>query len=569
MRNLLFSLSILIVLSGVLGCQRIFPSQLDLLGTYLEDKPDSVYFILEELKEESEGFKTEYKMKYGLLRLQCQNSLDIPFDSIDTAVAIAEYYKVNGTYNQALLSLYLLGRAYMERGDEPMAAELFNECLSLKPSPDDEVDYIKLSKVHSQLDNIYSNQNLIQYEINELDLAKDCALKGGDTLLALNYELLKTNAFYKFGQEDSVLDIAKKVYDGYFMLGQKDKGAEALYMAICVYLDQQKYVQAKQCIDIFESQSHAVDRMDEVSSGWEIYHRVKGDYYYGVGRIDSAEYQYRKLLKYVDDINCKEGAYGGLLSIYRTLDIPDSIGKYATLYCIANDSLHAHSLASEVARIQSIYNYSDYKRKAEEMKLRAAENKQRNTVLIFCIFFIILLGLFYILSYRKNKQYEIERLLDEYERTQQVIEGLKGDKEELIRIHKEELKEIENRMSRKGLLVSDAKDSPVRLSLKSKFIMVGDNHAMIEPISTEDWHDLFLDMSNNDYNYMLFLRKSNLSEKEQKIAVLIRLRFADYQIKNILDSYGSDISNYKDRINMKLFKESGTRTLRQWIYNYK
>lgn len=47
------------------------------------------------------------------------------------------------------------------------------------------------------------------------------------------------------------------------------------------------------------------------------------------------------------------------------------------------------------------------------------------------------------------------------------------------------------------------------------------------------------------------------------------MRFSDYQIKRIFDSYGTDLSNYKARINKKLFSQKGARTLRSLLYAWK
>lgn len=77
-----------------------------------------------------------------------------------------------------------------------MAIECFNNCLDLKPSSRTDVDYVQLSKVHSQLDNIYRNQNLVQFELQELKAAENCAKMGGDSLLALTYNYLGQVVFY-------------------------------------------------------------------------------------------------------------------------------------------------------------------------------------------------------------------------------------------------------------------------------------------------------------------------------------------------------------------------------------
>lgn len=85
-------------------------------------------------------------------------------------------------------------------------------------------------------------------------------------------------------------------------------------------------------------------------------------------------------------------------------------------------------------------------------------------------------------------------------------------------------------------------------------------------VTDEDWQNLFVEMSKHDSDFMLRQRKAGLSDMEGKVATLIRLHFEDYQIKRILDTYGSALPTYKARVNKKMFNHEGARTLRRWIY---
>lgn len=123
-----------------------------------------------------------------------------------------------------------------------MAIECFNNCLDLKPSSRTDVDYVQLSKVHSQLDNIYRNQNLVQFELQELKAAENCAKMGGDSLLALTYNYLRVNPYFKLGDMDSVIQITEEVRKQYLSLGMQERAAEVLYMSIDAYLLQRNMI---------------------------------------------------------------------------------------------------------------------------------------------------------------------------------------------------------------------------------------------------------------------------------------------------------------------------------------
>lgn len=552
-----------------IGCHHKRTSQLDVLDHFIEINPDSTYSVLMNIQSEVSDYSNVERMQYYLLRLKCQNILDLPFASYDSIKAIADYYADNGSYNQALLSTYLLGRAYKVKGDEPMAVECFNKCLALKqPDTPDDVDYIQLSKVHSQLSEVYRDQKLYELGIKELDAANQCAYLGGDSILALFYERLQIQYYFNLGMLDSVLSLSNRLHDKYLSLKMRNKAADALSMVFVTYIKKKDYVKAKYYMEIFERESGVFDSNGNIESGREIFYYLKGQTYEGLGQLDSAEYQYRRLLAYRQDNNNIEAATKGLLSVYRTRGNRDSIGKYADWYCEANDSAHAQLVSEDVARLKAMYDYSEYKQKTEEMRIQAEETKMRVYIIVF-IFACLLFCLIYaVVLYRSRKEAEINRLLAEYDRTLQTIEDLHDDKEEMLRCHQTELEKIRNELKTRGVSLSDENE---RYVINDEIIRRFDDYGestsdSTEPITTHDWQDLFVETTKCDSRFMLLLRESGLSENERKVAVLIRLHFKDYQIKRILNMYGSSLPNFKARINKKLFNQSGAKTLRRLIY---
>lgn len=568
--NKTFFIVVVAMFCAVLGCQRKEISQLDILEHFVDVNPDSVYSVLVELQGEAKGYGEHERMHYGLLRLKCQNILDLPFDSKDAINEIVDYYTDNGTYNEALLSRYLMGRSYVVAGNDPMAVECFNKCLSLKAATDEEIDYIQLSKVHSQLDLVYGNQHLIQFQLKELKLAEKCAYFGGDSSLALTYEYLKVHPFYKMGLLDSVICVTESVCKRFLNMGVKDKAAQARYMEFLAYIEKKEFDKAKINMEIFEKESGLFDSMGNVDNGNIMFYYLKGNLYEAFGQLDSAEYQYRRLLEYKEDINNVEGAYKGLLSLYRTLGNCDSIGKYADLYCEINDSVHARSVAEHISKMKAMYDYSEYKQQSEELQMQAEVMKRRTMLVAFIVLLVVVGMVFVIYNYRRKKQTEIDNLLEEYDRTLQTIEDLNDDKQEMLRRHQVELENIRNTLKRKGVPLSDkGHDDSVKAEVLERFREHGDSVGNgYMPITAEEWHSLLVEMTNNDSGFMLFLRKSNLSENEKRVAVLIRLQFKDFQIKRILDAYGSSLPNYKARINKKLFGEAGAKNLRRLITAY-
>lgn len=568
MKKSIYILLAMMVFSCVVGCRHKGTSQLDVLESAIGTNPDSAYSVLDSIRKETDGYSEADRMRYGLLRLKCQNILDLPFDSYDSIRAVVDYYASRGSYNETLLSTYLLGRSYKVKGDEPMAVEFFNKCLALEKQDNQDVDYIQLSKVHSQLYDIYRDQGLYELGIKELNSARQCVIIGGDSLLALIYDDIKAQHYYNVGPLDSAIYTSVDVREKYLSLGDKNRAAETIYMAFAAYIKKKEYRKAKYYMDIFERESGVFDSNGNIESGREIFYYLKGQTYEGLGQLDSAEYQYRRLLAYRQDNNNIEAATKGLLSIYRTRGDRDSIGKYADWYCEANDSAHAQLVSEDVARMKAMYDYSEYKQKMEEMRIQAEETKTRVYIIVF-IFACLLFCLIYaVVLYRSRKEAEINRLLAEYDRTLQTIEDLHDDKEEMLRCHQTELEKIRNDLKTRGVSLSDENG---RYVIDDDIIRRFDDYGestsdSTEPITTHDWQDLFVETTKCDSRFMLLLRESGLSENERKVAVLIRLHFKDYQIKRILDMYGSSLPNFKARINKKLFNQSGAKTLRRLIY---
>lgn len=555
----------------LIGCgESRVSKQLGLLERFIAMNPDSVYNMLEELEYEQNRLDRADKMHYIVLRAQCHNQLDLPFDSLYLLREAADYYEKNGYPNQKLLSRYLLGRAYHVLGDLPMAVETYYNCLTEIDSSANNLDYVQLSKVHSQLANIYNSQKLPQYEINELRQAERYALKGNDSCLAAVYHELMANSYDLEGCYDSVIVVSLETSRLYENLGMKSASARAMEGALFPYIQQGRFLEAKRCIDIYEKESGDVDEYGNVLTDAKIYYHKKGLYYLGINKTDSAEYYFHKLISDAHDSNDLEAAYRGLLMLYRTVDNKDSVGKYSYLYCEANDSSNKRTIAEDITRMKSIYDYTRYKNEAAQKEIQSQKAHKKMLIIAFLSIMLALCALYFFVQYNKRKKDEIGRMLSEYNRVKSLINELEEGRDELLTKHKKELADIEAKLRKKGHENDDVQYDGLDANVVGKFKYVSSlsptNHDVI--INNEDWQLLRKEMMLRDEAFMLFLSKMELSDGERKVAMLIRLRFTDYEIKKIIDAYGSSLTNYKTKINKKLFDCEGCRTLRHKIYTW-
>lgn len=538
--------------------------RLEKLETEIGVNPDSVYSELQGIKKYVPISSVDNKMYYRYLRMKCQNILDLDFDTITALIDVADYFEQYGPNPIRMESRYLLGRAFHILGQDMMAIECFCKCLEISEHSD--VDCILLSKVHSQLSAIYQNQHLADNSLEELKMARICALQGNDSILALRYRSLMSTVYEYKGIRDSVIFIGQEVASTFNRWGMKKDAAQALDNIIYAYIDRGQLTEAKECLDAFESESELFYPDGSVIRGWEIHHYLKGRYYLAKNNLDSAEYSFRRLLDSNTNFNNPETAYKGLLNVYTLRHNADSIGKYSNLYCEANDSMLIRQLTDETYKAKAMYDYTRYKENAQRMKEEA--EIQRNTV-VFAIVssvFIISVLLIYMSQFRKRKREELEALINKYTETNKLITDLSKDKEELVRKYTQELETIKASIVRKNYTFSNKGIGNFDSTLLFNFNIVACGYDRNVHIGDEDWQYLRTEMGNKEPDFVTFLQSAKLTIPEQRIAMLIRLKFRDDEIKRIIDNGGSYYNNCKTRINKKLFMQEGGKTLRSNIY---
>ena len=80
-----------------------------------------------------------------------------------------QFFDDHGTPNDRLLAHYLLGRAYYEAGEAPMALECYQKALDCADTTAKGFDFCTLSSAYSQMATLYHSQLLL---INEIEARK-------------------------------------------------------------------------------------------------------------------------------------------------------------------------------------------------------------------------------------------------------------------------------------------------------------------------------------------------------------------------------------------------------------
>jgi hypothetical protein len=82
-----------------------------------------------------------------------------------------------------------------------------------------------------------------------------------------------------------------------------NRAAQTLGSAVPSLLELHDFTKAKRFIDIYETKSDLFDESGNIEKGREIYYSIKGRYYLAINNLDSAEYMFRKELRYGKDLN--------------------------------------------------------------------------------------------------------------------------------------------------------------------------------------------------------------------------------------------------------------------------
>ena len=340
-----------------------------------------------------------------LAELEEQNHSGQPMLNDTLAEALVAYFDRHGNANERMRAKYILGRTYYCLGELPRALETYFEAADCADTTAADCDFAKLSRIHSQRANIFHKQIQPQSEMSELNLAEYYAWKCKDSIAAIECYSLLAGVYKSLNSPDSALIIAEKASSKFLYINRKDKSALTLGPIITTLLKQGELEKAKRYIYTYETESGLFDITGNIQKGREIYYHIKGEYYLKRGDTDSAEYMFRKELRYGNDINNQIAGNKGLQEVFEFKRMPDSIAKYAKLGYILNDSAYSLSEMQNIQKLQASYNYNHHKFLAEKSKLEA---RVAWLILAICILAFALIGVLFSKKYKSFKRVALD-----------------------------------------------------------------------------------------------------------------------------------------------------------------
>ena len=508
-----------------------------------------VYIILLLLLGACTGREEYRAMRRGLDSINALNREDKPFTVTDVQPYV-DYFDDNGNGNDQLLAHYLLGRAYHEQGEAPMALQCYQDAIERADTTADDCDYRLLSRVYGQMADIFYLQGLYQQEITNNRQAERYAWKGKDTLAALMCYEQTSFAYDRLCKVDSAIIVAEKVARLYEQYGFSADAAIALGAIIENLLALGEYAKAKSYLALYESKSGFLDSIGNVSSGREIYYHSKGEYYLRTNVIDSAEFYFLKELREGKDFNNQNAGAYGLAMLYEQRHQPDSAAKYYRYAYAMNDSMYARQATATIGRMQALYDYSRHQEEAHKATVRA---KRVENLIWICVAVILLMLLAGYVVYerlsRKRREMESKYL--------QSLEIIRQARQDIVML-KESQADNARMIAEKERLIDEQRDYlktlPIEMPLYKRLAIQGQ-----EP-TAEEWQQIERQLFEvyPQFHDFMETHKGLLNDKEYKTCILIRAGFKPKSISNMLSVGPSYISNIRTEMLQTLFNMDGT-----------
>ena len=528
MRRAPLILLLSVVLSLCACGDRTAQRMLDRAENVLNENPGEAIAVLDSISDD--GLSRSQRMRHLLLLTNAQNKCDTVFRSDSIQRLLVDYYEYHGTANDRMLAHYLLGRAYYDMGEMPMALNAYQ--LALADTTGTEKDYYLLTRIHAQISNIFFQQNLIDDQLKHINLSVKYALLSNDSVGAILNKSQKAIAYERKGELDSALYFSQQSSMQAKACGYKELSAGILGGAISILVEKDSLNKAKTFMDIYESESGFFDENHDIVKGREVYYYTKGRYYLAKEQNDSAEFFFRKELREGKDFNNQNAASRGLALLFQKTHRPDSAAKYALYSYEMNDSVYAHMATEEVERMKAMYDYSYHKRLAEQKENEAYKN--RNAAIFFGMLFLLCLLAVYIIV--------------------QHIKRYKREADERERLLQFRLAELENQLTIKEIkdVEKELFDSP----LINTFRMMAKSST--EKPTREEWSQLRSLLRDKLPSFWNKLQecKPPLRMEEVDVCLLIRLQFKAKEIANLTGMSPQSISNIRRRLLPRVFHQS-------------
>ena len=407
-------------------------------------------------------------------------------------------------------------------------------------------------------------------QLENLRRAQWYAQKGKDTLMSIECFARQANAYEFLNEWDSIVYVTDMASDMFKRIDRKDRSVQVLYNELLALIHLDNYDKAGKIFYMYEKSSGFFDETNNIDKRYDIYYYIKGLYYLGVNKVDSAESLFRKELSQATDLNNRIAGCKGLQEVYSRKGIVDSIAKYANLGYILNDSAYSLSEMQNIQKFQASYNYNHHKLLAEQSEKKAQQSLNLLIVIIALVAIISLLALFWFRSYQAKRKAEIlqyRKDLEKLERLQTELQDICSEEKlspweifekkqgeivtilnrvtEYKRKTKQPFANLEERLS-KAPIVKRLKEyvnaNPYQKASQADF-------AELRSLLNEELPHFYTTLNTPHYT---------LSEIEYDVSMLLRVRFSPMDIHRLTGMSPGYVSNMRSRLLLRVYGVDGS-----------
>lgn len=506
------------------------------------------------------------RMRAGLDSINHLNRTDQPF-AIQDVEPYVRFFDNHGNPNDRLLAHYLLGRAYYEHGEAPMALQCYHDALDCADTTSQDCDYAQLARVYGQMADLFYYQTLFRQQLTYEKLAEHYAWKGKDTLSAIQCYDSQSLAFSELGLTDSAIIIAEEASRLYEKYGYSDFAATTLGGISRLLIDKGDITKARKYMNAYESKSGNFDEYGNIEDGREMYYHFKGLLYLACANLDSAEYWFRKELKVGKDVYNQNGGAVGLGKVYDQRNMPDSAAKYYRYAYAMNDSAFKRMAIDKIANMQAMYDYTQQQQLAQSESIRA--NRATNLFWMSIAMLIIITLTTYITISKINQkkqnairnyrnslaqieqaQYDIARLHDQEISNKILI----VEKKRVIEALQVEIKKFQAKSSK-----ANHTDLEMRLKESDEYkLFLNYSCKGLKP-SDGEWQCMHIKMFElfPEFHNLLIANKHLLNQNEFNACILMRMHFKPADLMNMLGISSAYSNKIRKTLLQKLFNSEG------------
>ena len=554
----------------------------------LNTKPDSALAVLDDIRESKEDWPRSQQMRYELVYAQAQNKAYVNFTTDSIALELVDYYERHGNANEQMMANYMAGCAYRDLEDALSALKYLNLAVDAVDESDEDCDLNTLMRVYSQMGGLYQRVAAFENERFADMHAERLAWQIGDTISALRLMWLQACCLFDSRNQSQAIMILDSIAQFTEKNGIQEDPDLIYPIKTDYYLERKDIKCAEILLREYEYKTGILTESLDTLNYDMAHFYLKGKYYNIAQKPDSAIQMFNKLSHLIElrplytsqRHGLKEVSYQGLTKAYSLKHQPDSVIKYANLYCQWNDSSTRAKSSEHLLRYQSLYNYT----KIQEQALKAEQKASRLRVIIillvvFATTIVIIAWSIYQKRLKKERQKQIETnkgyqsLLHEIEKSAEELQLVKTDSERFLKEKELEIQSLQTALSMyQGNVQNVEQWSDERAIFAcdiAKRLHSLSSHA--QKATPNELNCLLVTAQNAFPKFYANITDASkgLSHTEIIISILIRFRFIPSEISLLLGLSSQRITNLKSSVNQKLFGTQGAKTLDSHLMSLK